>query len=173
MIKKRNKKIMLVLMVAILLLNTNATKMDKHEEFLFQPNVNSSISNIRDVILSLSEHETIEISSDSDFSAFPGSGTEADPYIIEGYNITTDADYGIYIHDTTKYFIVRNCYIDAKNTGVYISNVADNTAKIINNTLTNNNMYGIYLVDSDYANITNNTITNNGYGIFLSMMEYT
>ena len=82
---------------------------------------------------SLTPHAPISITSDSNFEVFPGSGTEVDPYIIEGYNITTTSDEGIYISGTTKYFIVRNSYIDAEWYGIYISNVADGTATVINN----------------------------------------
>ena len=71
-------------------------------------------------ILALTPHDPIEITSDSDFEAFPGLGTETDPYIIENYYITTNSGSGIIIRDTTKYFIVRNCHIDAENDGIFM-----------------------------------------------------
>ncbi|MGQ4871972.1 MAG: hypothetical protein ACP6IT_09065, partial [Candidatus Thorarchaeota archaeon] len=39
------------------------------------------------------EHGAINIGSDAQFSwqGWPGSGTEADPYVIEGFNITTSS----------------------------------------------------------------------------------
>ncbi|MHA1203051.1 MAG: hypothetical protein ACTSQ4_11100, partial [Candidatus Heimdallarchaeaceae archaeon] len=52
---------------------------------------------------SLIIHDSIEISSDIDFEVFPGAGTAGDPYLIEGYNITTTDSTGIHITDTTKY----------------------------------------------------------------------
>ncbi|MCK4844372.1 MAG: hypothetical protein KAS95_01730 [Candidatus Heimdallarchaeota archaeon] len=42
--------------------------------------------------LELTPHDPIEITSDSDFEVFLGTGTAEDPYIIEGYNITTTED---------------------------------------------------------------------------------
>ncbi len=117
---------------------------------------------------SLTPHAPISITSDSDFEVFPGSGTEVDPYIIEGYNITTTSDEGIYISGTTKYFIVRNCYVDAEDYGIYIYDVADGTATVINNTCSNNNGYGIYLRYSGSSMVTNNTCSDNDWGIVLS-----
>lgn len=57
-------------------------------------------------------HAPISIMSDSDFitQSLPGSGTEEDPYIIAGLNITDLSDC-IYIQDTTSHFIIFNCYI--------------------------------------------------------------
>ncbi len=140
---------------------------------------------------SLIPHDFITIISDSGFLAYLGSGTVEDPYVIEGFNITTTHYTGIYISDTTKYFIVRNCYIDAKDYGIEIRNIADGTATVINNTCSNtnyrgitlwgsisstvanntcnnNNNHGIYLFHSDSSTVTNNTCSNNNeYGIFL------
>ncbi len=116
---------------------------------------------------SLTPHDPISITSDSDFLVFPGTGTVENPYLIDGYKITTTSRYGIYIRATTKYFIVRNCYVDAYY-GICIRNVADKTATIINNTCNNNIYEGIKFRDSNYSTVTNNTCNNNGdYGIVL------
>ncbi|MHA1303071.1 MAG: NosD domain-containing protein, partial [Candidatus Heimdallarchaeaceae archaeon] len=127
-----------------------------------QKDLNKENINTRSPFLTLTAHEPIEIASDGDFDIFPGAGTPDDPYIIEGFTITTTSYYGIYIHDTTKYFIVRNCFVDAANTGIYINNTTDGTATIVNNTCSNN-WYGISLWYSDSATLTNNTCSNNGY----------
>ncbi len=118
---------------------------------------------------SLIPHAPIEISSDSELEVFPGSGTAEDPYVIEGYNITTSSSSGIYIYGTTKFFIVRNCYVDAENYGILIWDVTYGTATIENNMCINNG-YGIYL---DYSGSSGSTISNNTcsyndvYGIYL------
>ncbi|GAI55750.1 unnamed protein product, partial [marine sediment metagenome] len=115
---------------------------------------------------SLIPHDPISITSDNDFEVFPGTGTIEDPYIIEGYNITTEYA-GIYIRGTTKYFVISNCYIDAGDYGIYIWNIANGTATVINNTC-NNNKYGIWFDSSGNSTIANNTCSNNdGYGIYL------
>ncbi len=123
---------------------------------------------------SLTPHDSISITSDIDFGVFPGLGTEEDPYVIEGYNITTTSTNGIitastkgiYITDTTKYFIIRNCLVDA-DYGIYIDDVADGTTTVINNTCSNNN-YGISLFYSGNSTVANNTCSNNNnLGIWL------
>ena len=64
-------------------------------------------------------HDPIIIPDQNVLSDFPGSGTEEDPYVIEGYNITTSEQYGIYIYGETNFFVIRNCYIDALDYGIY------------------------------------------------------
>ncbi len=117
---------------------------------------------------SLTPHDPIFITSDSGFAVFPGSGTVEDPYVIEGYDITTTDIWGIYIRDTTKHFIVRDCYIEAEYHSIYIMDVADGTVTIINNTCNNNDGSSILLWHSVSSTVTNNTCTNNDYGILLS-----
>ncbi len=123
---------------------------------------------------SLTPHDPISITSDSDFEVFPGSGTVEDPYVIEGYNITTISDEGIYISGTTKYFIVRNCYVDAESIGIYIYDVADGTATVINNTCSNysDNDYGILLSYSGSSTIANNTCNRNYRGIYFEDSDF-
>ncbi|MBY9000609.1 MAG: right-handed parallel beta-helix repeat-containing protein [Candidatus Heimdallarchaeota archaeon] len=116
---------------------------------------------------SLTPHDSIEIASDSGLEVFPGVGTAEDPYVIEGYNITTSNSNGIYIYGTTKHFIVRSCYVDAINYGILLWNVTDGTATIENNMCTNND-YGIYLDSSDGSTVTlNSCFQNKYYGIYL------
>ena len=77
-------------------------------------------------------------------------------------------DIGIYISGTTKYFFIRNCYVDAEEYGIYIYNVADGTETVINNTCNNNNIHGIKIEFSGSSTVANNTCSNNGYGIALA-----
>ena len=86
----------------------------------------------------------IVILDDQDFNnySFIGTGTENDPYIIEGYRIISDESACISIRDTTKHFIIRNCSLGFHNEssnheGIYISDIASNTAKISNNRIQN------------------------------------
>ncbi|MHA1346499.1 MAG: NosD domain-containing protein [Candidatus Heimdallarchaeaceae archaeon] len=117
--------------------------------------------------LSLTPHASISITSDAGLEIFPGSGTKEVPYLIEGYNITTTDTYGISITGTTKYFTVRNCYVDANTYGIYSDNIATGTATVINNTCNNNNLAGIDLGHSDNSIVSNNTCINNWAGIWL------
>ena len=119
--KKKITLILLILTLAISALNINVQ-------------ITAEENNYRPTSLELTPHDRISITSDSEFEVFPGSGTSEDPYLIDGYNITTTSDEGIYIRGTTKYFIIRNCYVDANDYGIYITDVADGTATVINNT---------------------------------------
>ncbi|MHA1692944.1 MAG: right-handed parallel beta-helix repeat-containing protein, partial [Candidatus Heimdallarchaeaceae archaeon] len=115
----------------------------------------------------LTPHASISITSDVELEVFPGSGTTEDPYVIEGYNITTTDDSGIYITGTTKYFTVRNCYVDASTNGIYIKSIAYSSASVINNSCWNN-LWGILLQSSGGSSVVNNTCNdNNWYGIQL------
>ena len=134
--------------------------------------IKSSINDYRTKnpsILALTPHAAIEIISDDNFTdyGFLGSGTETDPFIIEGYNITTTDGTGIFIRDTTKYFVIRNCYIDAEGHGIYIRFVTDGTVTIINNTCSNHDWAGIMLDTAFGSTVINNTCNNNEYGIYL------
>ena len=117
--------------------------------------------------LSLTPHDSIVITSDDNFTdyGFYGLGTETNPYIIENYNITTAETNGIFISDTTKYFVIRNCYIDALNYGIQIDNVANNIITISKNTFVKNKYYGLFIWKADSFTIANNTFKNNGDGI--------
>ena len=96
-------------------------------------------------------HSPIIITCDGNFSdyGFPGNGSAVNPFIIENYNITTNDEIGISILDTTKFFIIRNCYIDAYRRGIDIENTAIGTASIINNICINHwiNYCRIYYFD--------------------------
>ncbi len=110
-------------------------------------------------------HSPITIIGDKDFifrnGVISGSGTPDDPYIIKGWEINaSDSDYGIYVRDTTAYFIIIYCRIYGANLyGIYLENVKH--AKIINNIVMSNNLEGIFLIDSNNNMIYNNEIINN------------
>jgi len=109
------------------------------------------------------------IDSDDKFNLyeFPGKGTKQDPYVIEDYVINTDKDAGIIISGTTKYFIIKNCYINAHYYGILIKNVKDNTATILNNTCVSTG-FGIRIENSGYTTVMNNVCYDNtGSGVYL------
>jgi parallel beta-helix repeat protein len=106
--------------------------------------------------------DPINITKDSDFASFPGSGTSGDPYIIEGYEIDTDAWYGIFVANTTAFFEIRDCVTTSNRTGIYLYNISDGTATVDGNTCNNNPVDGIGTQNADGAFITNNICNNNG-----------
>jgi len=128
-----------------------------------------------DHAISYVSHPSIEILSDNHFSnySFSGVGTELDPYIIENYNITTSNNSGILIHNTSKYFKIQNCIIDAGSTGISIKNITTNTAIIENNICYSNFFAGIYTRDAPNTLIMNNTCNYNAYyGMRILDCEY-
>lgn len=107
---------------------------------------------------------SIYISSDEELTVFPGTGTEEDPYIIEGYNISTNRIYGLSISGVSKSYAIRNCLVKARDYGIATDG---ETGSIINNTCTNNGLYGIYN-RIDHSIVANNTCSFNQVGIVAS-----
>ena len=111
----------------------------------------------------------IVISADVDFKRkfnLPGLGTKNDPYRIEFLQINTTKDFAIKISHTTSYFMIRNCTLRAKNSGISIFDIGFGTALICNNTL--NGIYGIQATESPGITIENNLCKYGYYGIYIS-----
>ncbi|MFX1511206.1 MAG: nitrous oxide reductase family maturation protein NosD [Promethearchaeota archaeon] len=127
-----------------------------------------------DPLLHYNPHDPIKVTSDSELAevAVNGSGTITDPYILEGWNITTNHISGIDIEDTTKYFVIRNCWLSTYNTtGIIIDSVGSGTTIICNNFFQNNG-YCISISKSDSIIITNNAYKNNFGGIYLFTSDF-
>lgn len=121
------------------------------------------------------ENSPIIIDSDQDFNNYnlTGDGSPTSPYLITNLNISTNDEYGIKISSTTKYFIIYNCEITAKDYGIYISNVESETAQIINNVCDGAQIDGIFVQNTLFATITSNICKNNGkFGIHLIASTY-
>ena len=126
-------------------------------------------------------HAPIRINSNSDFTApngvNSGSGTFADPYIINNWIIdATGFGCGIYIGNTTKYVVIKNCHLTNASgfyavtyyydVGTYL--FSGENVTVADNNITNNNYGGILLDDSSYNTIDNNNITDTKRGISIS-----
>jgi parallel beta-helix repeat protein len=124
-------------------------------------------------------HLPIRIDNNGDFTpangVSGGDGSQANPWIIEGWDINgAGFGYCINIGDTTDYFVVRDCYLhDAYGIGAWpydsglILYRVEN-AKAANNTVSSNSDTGILLHLSNNNIIVNNTVSSNGNaGIFL------
>ncbi len=120
----------------------------------------------------------IRINNNTDLNetAQSGNGTEADPYIIEGYDIDGGGyGYGIYIGNTTDHFVVRDCYLHNasgssswpyfSSSGLTINNVTNGA--IENNLICNNTRVGIYMRYSSDNTIHKNNLLNNRGGLSL------
>jgi parallel beta-helix repeat protein len=100
-----------------------------------------------------------------------GSGTENDPYIIENYVINASENHGIWINNTTAFFILRNCLVEngeGSYYGIYLYNIINGK---VDNCTSDNNRYGTYIYSSDNSVFTNNLYSNNsryGMGLYSS-----
>ncbi len=115
------------------------------------------------MVSAYSPHGPITITSDADFASqgWPGSGTEADPYVIEGLNITTSGGC-ISVSNTTAHFVIRNCLLTGGSSGdgVTLDNV---TNGMIEKCVISGNWNGVRLYSSSYNSVLNNTISDNSY----------
>lgn len=118
----------------------------------------------------------IEINSDEDFLNYEfitGEGTVTNPYLIEDRTIINDGygqitDVAIYVSNTTKYFVIRNCFIKDYSYGIVIGLNKENTVKIINNYLEDIDHTGIHCTMANGTIIENNEITGGTFnGIYV------
>ncbi|MHA2247650.1 MAG: right-handed parallel beta-helix repeat-containing protein [Candidatus Hodarchaeales archaeon] len=119
------------------------------------------------------EHEPISINSNGDFHWFMtlrnwnGSGTEVDPYVIAGLNITSKFDC-ITIEATDVFFQINNCIVKGGGavfpggTGIVLINVKNG---MIKNNFIYNHEGAIYLERASNNVITNNSLVRNYKGV--------
>ncbi|MCE7743357.1 MAG: hypothetical protein GOP50_12975 [Candidatus Heimdallarchaeota archaeon] len=107
----------------------------------------------------------IKISNDENFTdyGFSGIGTAEEPYRIENLSIETNNDIGIFIENTTKFFVIENCTIEAIYCAIYIFNIAEGTALIENNTLSGIFYHDIFLESSSSLEVINNICYGSDY----------
>jgi len=111
----------------------------------------------------------IEITSDEDWGAFPGSGTAQDPYRIEWlWFELTERLPAISINGTTKHFLISHCYFETDFKGIFLYAIANNTATIANNIFNGNNANGIVIIHSNFVRVENNTGRLDHVGIRVS-----
>jgi parallel beta-helix repeat protein len=134
-------------------------------------------------------HDPIRIHGNAGFTsgAYPGSGTENNPYVIENYKIIAGCDDpAIEIRDTDVYFVIRNCrvsmdfgmavmfydvvngYIDScEITGGSIEFHNSNHCEIVDCTIEQFECETISILFSVDCVISENTIQHCQTGIFL------
>ncbi|PWI49301.1 hypothetical protein CEE45_01845 [Candidatus Heimdallarchaeota archaeon B3_Heim] len=102
--------------------------------------------------------------------SWSGDGTRANPYIIEGYNISNSGSL-IVIQDSPLYFKIRDCFLNETSRvgrGIVISGSSNG---IIEDNMLFGSYYGIELYNSDYTTIQGNQITNSSIGIILNSSD--
>jgi parallel beta-helix repeat protein len=130
----------------------------------------------------LSPHEQIIIRSNGDFTrpgtgkgcecVTGGSGTPADPYVIENWEIAEPNAFGIYVEGTDAYFIIRNVKIhgieDPRLKAIFMKEVR-NALKIEKSVIEKNHCTAIFLRDANKIEVVGNIIRDNqklGIGLF-------
>ncbi len=116
--------------------------------------------------LTLDDHDPILIDHDDDFTTlgFAGNGTEYNPYLIENLSIIAFGQPAMEIMFTTKFFEIRNCYINAPMQNIKLYSIASGTVKILNNII-DDSFAGIFVESTHNITFFNNSISYNFYGI--------
>jgi parallel beta-helix repeat protein len=119
-------------------------------------------------------HEPIYIYGDDEFTysngVMSGSGTAADPYVIEGWNISpANADYGVYVDHTASHFVIRDCVIGgARIAGVYFNSVENGRIEKVQ-------IFGsdtaIYLLNARDNRIAESVISECRYGVVMAAVS--
>lgn len=96
-----------------------------------------------------------------------GTGTPADPYIIEGWEIDASAAFaGIFIYGTTAHFVIRNVHVHGFTFAGVLLGLAPNGD--VQGCLLEDGYVGVELVDSNDCNISANTVTvQDAFGILV------
>ena len=117
------------------------------------------------------EHEPIRIQGNVEFHSaaalegWSGDGSQSNPYIIEGLNITGSSLIGgIAVSNTDVHFNILNCLIERSRAhGIHFYNVRH--AIISDNKINNNCEIGIHIQEKcPKITISNNIISNNSHG---------
>jgi hypothetical protein len=113
----------------------------------------------------LQDHNPIIINNDLDFTAangvVAGTGTKANPYLIENWTISANVTTAVKIANTTSYFIIRNCKIVhdhyLNNEGIFLNHV--HNGKIANSRF-DNIYWAVHIEDVSDIVIENNAFIN-------------
>ncbi len=119
-------------------------------------------------------HEPIYIFGDEDFTyangVMSGSGTQTDPYVIEGWSIApANADYGFYIDHTTKHFVIRDCVVEgARVAGVYLNSVENGRIEEIQ---VRRSDTAVFLLNSRMNRVADSVIAECRYGVMMAALS--
>lgn len=133
----------------------------------------SDASGVVSATLEWTEHDILRIDGDSNFTAangvVSGSGTKADPYIIEGWKIGPHEGFmGMDIRNTRAYFRIRDVFVFNCSIAVLLNNVSD--ARVESSTFTANSI-GVAAYHCDDCKVWNCTFEGNNMGISISYSD--
>ena len=112
-------------------------------------------------------HAPIIIENDSDFQlrGFNGSGTKADPYVMEDMNISNDYGQCIVIEHTSAYFIIRHSVMRSADDAMYLNAMGNGT---IQDCTIRAYFSGIQADNCTSLELIGNDIVGSEYGVSLS-----
>ncbi len=112
-------------------------------------------------------HAPIFIESNSDFQlrGFNGSGTKADPYVLEYMNISNNYGQCVVIEHTSAYFIIRHSVMRSADAGIYLNAMGNGT---IQDCTVRAYLSGIQADNSTSLDIIDNDIVGDASGVSLS-----
>ena len=152
----------IISIVLILSLISVFTPLNNHQIAATHPSRDFQVS-----LNSLTPSLPIVITHDDNFTLYPsitGDGSSLTPYRIENLNITSIVDEtAIKIYHTTKYFIIKNCYLRTLKYGIDLYNVSTGTAQIVDNEIEGIQIeygVGIQIKSTNSSFVANNTILN-------------
>jgi predicted secreted protein with PEFG-CTERM motif len=172
----RTRTIIAIVVMATLLLSAVAAV-----EILVLPYRSGGIQ-IPAVAFATTPHDPVLIEGNDGFNGpnsstgiVRGSGTVEDPFMIEGWEISSFPSNGIEVRDADIHFVIQNCYVhDAagwEGAAIYLHSCSNGS--IMDSVCSTDNPYGNFLgiyLDSSSGNVVyNNTCSwNNQQGIYLS-----
>ena len=159
----RNMKIRVISLLIFSILLCNTIRVDSHSDI--QNSVEFDSNPQEDLIhLNYEDYYPIEIWDDGELEheSSSGDGSAEDPYILGGWNITVNDAFGIFIHDTTKFFVIQNCWIKGTTIAIQIEDVGVGTANITNNVCIDG-FIGILVMNSLNVNVSNNICNFNDH----------
>lgn len=127
------------------------------------------------ILSSYTKHDPIDIRNDTALASFAVSGTGdlGSPYVLEGWNITNDGPntYGIRVVGTTKYLVVRDCWLggagSVNSRGITIDAAASGTA-LVERVHCTSWYYGIEVLSSSGTAVMDSTVRNCQYGLVVA-----
>ncbi len=118
----------------------------------------SSVIIVNEESSAYTPHAPIYIEGDIDFipvnGVSGGTGTQADPYVIEGWEIDASTQDGILIRATGVHFVIRDVYVHSAGLNQKAISLIGVSNGSVENAVLWNNMLGTRIIDSENITIT-------------------
>lgn len=127
--------------------------------------------------LDLESHGAISIQGNINFSTtaqlegWSGNGSEDDPFIISGLNITVSNEAAITISNTTVHFEILDCLLEGAIYGLHLQNITHGVFNNLECAGLNPNSIGAFVQASSEISLTNLSCNSNSFGLFLDSVN--